>query len=169
MNDFLGRLFHAITVAYAYAQQIWTWVWHVEIPFKPHAQYFLSDSCTFDADYTRVPEDAVYLEEWVYGTMKRCVVRYEGEEIPTMWTSTPFHGRARRPWIWIGDKTSEVDLTRTFDKFLVVGNRITLDLILKLIHVTDRTELMYIEPGSFREVKFPADGILIEKEYDDRR
>jgi hypothetical protein len=127
----------------------------------PHRQYFLGED-EFDASYTRVPEDTVYIEEWVQAGVKRCVVRYEGEDIPTSWETTPFDVEAKRPWIWVGDKETEIDLTRTFDKFLAVGNRITLDLVLRLIQVTDRTALQYIEAGSFKELKFPGDGITIE-------
>lgn len=133
----------------------------------PHRQYFLGDE-EFDDSYTRVPEDTVYIEEWVQSGIKRCVVRYEGEEIPTSWTTTPLDVEPKRPWIWVGDKETEIDLTRTFDKFLVVGNRITLDLVLRLIQVTDRTALLYIEAGSFKELKFPGDGLTIEA-YDDSK
>ena len=116
--------------------------------------------------YDTVPEDSVYVEEWVRGETKRCVVKYEGEKIPTTWTSTPFDTNARTPWVWVGDRDTEIDLTRTFNKFLVVGNVITLDLVLKLIQVTDRTNLIYIESGTFRELKFPGDGITIEEYVD---
>ena len=165
MHWLIVSLLHYTTVAYSLAQQAWAWIWFVDIPYRPQTRYFLSDTHEFDETYTRVPEDAVYVEEWVYNGIKKCVVRYDGEEIPTTWVGTPFHKRAHCPWIWIGDMDTEINLTRTFEKFMVVGNRITLDLVLKLIHVTNRTKLTYIERGSFKEVKFPADGILIEEEH----
>lgn len=141
----------------------WIWLWYSRGPTEPHSRYFLSDTYTFDTEYTRVPEDTVYIEDWIHETgEKRCVVRYEGEEIPTSWSKSPFDTPAYCPWIWIGDRDTEIDLTKTFNRFLVVGNRITLDLVLKLIQVTDRTNLMYYERGSFNELKFPGDGILIE-------
>jgi hypothetical protein len=92
------------------------------------------------------------------------VVRYEGEEIPHDWIITPFDLTPKCPWIWVGDKETEIDLTRTFNKFLVVGNRIELALVLKLIQVTQRTNLIYIEKGTFDEKKFPGDGITIEED-----
>ena len=168
MHWILASLLHATTVLYALAQKTWMWIWFVDMPYRPQTQYFLSDTHEFDDTYTRVPEDAVYVEEWVYNTIKRCVVRYEGEEIPTTWARSPFHKRARCPWIWVGDRDTEIDLTRTFEKFLVVGNRITLDLVLKLIHVTERTNLIYVDRESFKELKFPGGGILIEEENDNR-
>ncbi len=132
---------------------------------SPHRRYFLGATDPVDG-YDRVPEDQVYVEEWVQGETKRCVVRYEGEEIPTSWTSTPFDTNARTPWVWVGDRDTEIDLTRTFNKFLVVGNVITLDLVLKLIHVNESTNLIYIESGTFKELKFPGDGITIEEYVD---
>lgn len=132
---------------------------------RPHHRYFLGSTLPVD-DHTRVPEDEVYVEEWVQGETKRCVVRYEGEDIPHTWTTTPFDKNARTPWVWVGDRDTEIDLTRTFNKFLVVGNRITLDLVLKLILVTERTNLIYIESGTFKELKFPGDGITIAEYVD---
>ena len=129
----------------------------------PHRQYFLSDDHEFDETYTRVPEDTVYIEEWVQNGEKRCVVRYEGEDIPTEWEETPWTREPVCPWIWVGDKETEIDLTRTFNRFVVVGNRIELALVLKLIQVTEKTDLMYIEKGTFKECKFPGDGIAIEE------
>jgi hypothetical protein len=68
--------------------------------------------------------------------------------------------------VWVGDRDTEIDLTRTFNRYLVVGNRITQALVKKLIQVTDKTNLIYIESGTFKELKFPGDGLVIE-EYDD--
>jgi hypothetical protein len=61
----------------------------------------------------------------------------------------------------VGDTETELDLTRTFQKFLVPGNRILLDLVLKLIQVNERTRLVYIDPVTFEEHEFPGDGITI--------
>lgn len=163
MQACLFRVARLLSLLVTNATAYWQRLLPSETVKHPHRQYFLGDETVeFDPSYTRVPEDTVYIEEWVDNGVKRCVVRYEGEEIPTTWESTPFDIEPRRPWIWVGDKETEIDLTRTFDKFLVVGNRITLDLILKLIQVTDRTALLYIEAGSFKELKFPGDGITIE-------
>ena len=132
---------------------------------RPSKRYFIGSSETPD-EHTRVPEGEVYIEEWSHGETKRCVVRYEGDTIPTTWTTTPFDTNARTPWVWVGDRETEIDLTRTFNKFLVVGNVITLDLVLKLIQVTEKTNLIYIQSGTFKELKFPGDGITIEEYVD---
>ena len=133
-------------------------------PVRPSRIYFLSTTEEYDESYERVPEDAVYVEEWVHRGEKKCVVRYEGEEIPKTWEVSPFTQTAKCPWIWVGDKATEIDLTRTFAKFLVPGNRITMDLVLHLIQMTDATELMYIDAKTFNEQKFPGDGIVIEED-----
>ena len=70
--------------------------------------------------------------------------------------------------MWVGDRETEIDLTRTFNKYLVVGNIIKMELVNKLIQVNDRSNLLYIESGTFKELKFPGDGITIV-EYDDHR
>jgi hypothetical protein len=133
---------------------------------RPHKRYFLDNAVDDVETLDRVPEDQVYVEEWVQGETKRCVVKYEGEEIPKLWTTTPFDKNPKTPWVWVGDRETEIDLTRTFNRFLAVGNVITLDLVLKLIKVTERTHLIYIESGTFKELKFPGDGITIQEYVD---
>jgi hypothetical protein len=124
--------------------------------------YFLSDTDEYDESYTRVPEGAVYIEEWVdkESGEKLCYVHYEGEDI--LVHENPFQlPRAKCPWTWIGDMNSEIDLTKTFKRYLIPGNRIELDLVMKLIHITEFTNLQYLTAEMNFE-NFPGDGILIE-------
>jgi hypothetical protein len=167
MQACLFRVARLVSALMTSVTAYWEHLRPTQSDLTPHRQYFLGEE-EFDPSYTRVPEDTIYIEEWVQNGVKRCVVRYEGEEIPTSWEASPFDTEPKRPWIWVGDKDTEIDLTRTFDKFLVVGNRITLDLVLRLIQVTDRTNLLYIEVGSFKELKFPGDGITIEAYVDSK-
>jgi hypothetical protein len=162
------------SIAFSYADKmralIWkSWLdyWYPAYPdgIRPHNRYFLSD--TRQVTGLRVPENSIYVEEWVEKDIKRCIVRYADEEIPIQWTTTPFEKTPRTPWVWVGDRETEIDLTRTFNRFLVVGNRITKDLVKKLIQVTPKTRLVYIESGTFKELDFPGDGLTIE-EYVDR-
>jgi len=135
----------------------------------PQTRYYLCNDEQVDFEETdkRVPEDCVYIEEWINSTgQKKCVILYEGEEIPTEWTHTPFDVAARCPWIWVGDKDTEIDLTRSFEKYLVVGNVITYDLVSQLIRLTDRSDLTYIDATTFEILKFPGNGITI-KAYDE--
>ncbi len=136
-----------------------------DIP-RPLKRYFLDNGVDDATTFDRVPEDQVYVEEWVQGENKRWIVKYEGEQIPHEWPTTPFDKNPKTPWVWVGDRETEIDLTRTFNRFLAVGNVITLDLVLKLIKVTERTNLIYIESGTFKELKFPGDGITIEEYVD---
>lgn len=140
----------------------------IEDVTHPHRRYFLGeDSSTLDTT-THVPEGKIYIEEWVQNDTKRSVVRYAGEEIPKTWATSPFAKHPKTPWVWVGDRETEIDLTRTFNKYLVVGNVIKMDLVNKLIQVNQRSNLLYIESGTFKELKFPGDGITIV-EYDDHR
>lgn len=156
------KVFRFLVWVYGQAVYAWNGFWNpVTNTNMPHNRYFLSDDDEFDESYTRVPEDAVYIEEWICDNKKRCVVRYEGQEIPTEWPVSPFTQAPKCPWIWVGDRDSEIDLTRTFNKFLVVGNVINLDLVLKLIQVTEKTNLVYVDSETFEEHKFPGEGIVI--------
>lgn len=158
------------TMAYNTVTQVWNKVvdWYYYIPqVQPNRRYFLSETHTFNDSYLKVPPNTVYIEEWIRNGEKKCVVRYSDEVIPARWIRTPFDQNARCPWIWVGDRATEIDLTRTFNKFLVPGNRITIELVEKLIQMNDRTDLLYIESGTFRELKFPGEGILIKANGDE--
>lgn len=166
----LLSLFSAGSVGYHYIRDTWThYRYSDRSSVEPHARYFLSDAgVVFNPDTdTRVPEDCVYIEEWadIHGH-KKSVVRYEGEEIPKEWATSPFDMHAQCPWVWVGDRDTEIDLTRTFNRFLVPGNRIEMDLICHLIQITERSNLIYIERGTFKEVKFPGDGLTIKADVD---
>jgi hypothetical protein len=140
----------------------------IEDATHPHRRFFLGANSEDIESYTTVPEGKIYVEEWVHGDTKRCVIRYGGEEIPKTWATTPFQKHAKTPWVWIGDRETEIDLTRTFNKYLVVGNVIKMELVTHLIQVNERSNLLYIESGTFSELKFPGDGITIV-EYDDQK
>jgi hypothetical protein len=116
----------------------------------------------------QVPDGWVYVEEWmdIKGN-KKMMVLYEGDLVPIVWGMSPFEKPpAKCPWVWVGDKETEIDLTRTFDKFLVPGNVLKKELVSKLIKMTDHTNLIYIETKTFNQVKFPGDGITIEADVE---
>jgi hypothetical protein len=137
------------------------------VEITPSSRYFLGYPSLDIETHLTVPTDAVYVEEWLQEDTKKCVVKYSGESIPRTWTESPVSKNARTPWIWVGDRDTEIDLTRTFNKFVVVGNRITSTLASNLIRMTPTTHLMYIESGTFKVLEFPGDGITIE-DYVDR-
>jgi hypothetical protein len=125
--------------------------------------YILSDEYDQDEDddLKRVPEDAIFIEEWEKDDVKKCNLFYEGEEIVRR-RFNPFTVEPYVPWLWIGDKKTEVDLTTAMQKYMVVGNVIALDLILHLIQVHHDTEIVYIDARTLEEVKFPAKGVSIQ-------
>jgi hypothetical protein len=152
-------------VTYSYWTQFWNWYIHPDDSIKngPTMRYLLSDGIDLVPEMDVVPKNTVYVEEWYHATgEKRCIVRYEGEKIPTQWVGTPWTLSAKCPWVWVGDRDTEMDLTRTFNRYLVVGNHIRPALVEKLIHVNEHTNFVYIETGTFNELKFPGDGILIK-------
>lgn len=134
---------------------------------KPTDRYFLTPVGRDDNldEFDVVPANQVYIEEWndIKGH-KRMIVRYPGDKLPVEWNESPFDKPpAKCPWVWVGDRETEVDLTRTFDKFLVPGNVLKSELVSKL---TDQASLIYIETKTFNQVKFPGDGITIEADVE---
>ncbi len=134
---------------------------------KPTDRYFLTPEGRNNEfnGFTLVPTDWVYIEEWndIRG-YKKMISLYSGEKIPTEWLLSPFDlPPAKCPWVWVGDRDTEIDLTRTFDKFLVPGNVLKPELISRL---TDQTNLIYIETKTFNQIKFPGDRITIEADVE---
>jgi hypothetical protein len=159
------RVFNAI-------RAILIWLFTEPIAEPKVTRYLLSDEHDSD-DYegeNRVPENAILVEEWLDANgNKKCNLFYEGEDFVTgpggsqlsYDAFNPFIQKPRIPWVWIGDKTTEVDLTEAMRKYMVVGNVIRLDLILHMIQVRENTEIVYIDARTMDEVKFPADGVRI--------
>jgi hypothetical protein len=164
------RLLHYLSALLILAKNAWKTYNPplIEQVSQPHRRYFLGAESELPENMTHVPEGKVYIEEWIHNDTKKSVVRYAGEEIPSTWAASPFAKHPKSPWIWVGDRETEIDLTRTFNKFLVVGNVIKLELVSKLIQVNERSNLLYIESGTFKELKFPGEGITIV-EYDDQK
>lgn len=154
------RLFNAIG-------KIIGWILNPFPEPKNISYYLLSDEYDSDEadDMERVPEDSIFIEEWVKNGIKRCILFYEGEEI-TRGGPDPFDLEPEIPWIWIGDKKTEVDLTSAMQKYMVAGNTIRLDLILHMIQVRHDTDIVYIDSRTLEEVKFPAEGVEILAKYD---
>jgi hypothetical protein len=138
--------------------------WVFPIPKQNNVSYYiLSDDYAQDEidDLKRVPEDSILIEEWEMEGVKRCNLFYEGEII-TRNRFDPFTKEPYVPWIWIGDKKTEVDLTAAMQKYMAVGNLIAIDLILHLIQVHHDTEIVYIDARTLEEVKFPMQGVSIK-------
>ena len=132
--------------------------------------YILSDEYDQDEvdDMIRVPEDAIFIEEWEKEGVKKCNLFYDNDTIVRN-RFDPFATEPYIPWIWIGDKKTEVDLTAAMQKYMVVGNVIALDLILHLIQVHHDTEIVYIDARTLEEVKFPAKGVSIQALHADAK
>lgn len=139
-----------------------SWMFGPEPKTHKISYYVLSDEYDQDEaeEMERVPEDTIFIEEWEKDGVKKCNLFYECEEIQRG-VYNPFTQEPYVPWIWIGDKKTEVDLTAAMEKYMAVGNVIALDLILHLIQVHHDTEIVYIDARTFEEVKFPNKGVRI--------
>jgi hypothetical protein len=135
------------------------WIWSANDESSgPSRRYFLSTDYVYSPPFRNIPipEDTVYVEEWVQNGHKKFRVLYPGEEI-TDYEGDPF-ASVHAPWIWVGNKETEHDVTKVFDKFLIPGNVIRKLLVDKLL---DSEKVIYIESKSFNELDFPGDGIVI--------
>ena len=122
-------------------------------------KYLLSDYEEYDENMKTVPEDSIYVEEWKKGTSIRRRILYEGEPI-TEFAGNPFTP-VKNPWNWIGDASTDVDITLAIDRYLMVGNRIQLDLLFRFLRVHDEINIVYSDLTSGQDVVFPNEGVRI--------
>lgn len=122
-------------------------------------KYLLGEYTEYDESMTHVPEDCIYVEEWVKGNEIRRRIIYELEEI------TPYIGNAfdpiHVPWTWIGDVSTDVDITSAVDRYLMPGNEIRLDLLLLFLRPHSHMEIRYMHPALNQELLFPNSGVSI--------
>jgi hypothetical protein len=125
----------------------------------PTKVYFISDEHEYDPTYKNIPipEGAFFLAEWERNGQKKLRIQYEGEYISD-YEGDPF-APVKVPWIWVGVKETETDLTHTFNKFLVAGNILYPEFIDMLV---PDGKVIYIDSKSLKETEFPEDGLLIE-------
>ena len=124
-------------------------------------KYLLGEYSDYDEGMTHVPEGCIYVEEWVKGNQVRRRIVYELEEI-TPYIGNPFDP-IRRRWTWIGDVSTDVDITAAVNKYLMPGNEIRLDLLLLFLNSHVNMEIRYVDPASGDEVLFPSSGVSINK------
>jgi len=128
-------------------------------------KYLMGEYSEYDenelATLSRVPEGCIYVEEWVKGNQTRRRIVYELEEI-TPYIGNPFDP-VRRRWTWIGDVSTDVDITAAVEKYLMPGNEIRLDLLLMFLNCHDDMEIRYVDPASGEELLFPNSGVSINR------
>lgn len=127
-------------------------------------KYLLSDYETYHESMTFVPEECIYVEEWVKGGETRRRILYEGEEI------IPFDGNpfdpVSTPWTWIGDASTGVDITLAVDRYIMPGNVIQLDLLFRLLRIHWDLKIVYTDAASGEDRLFPNEGVRIEADED---
>lgn len=125
-----------------------------------HRKYLLGEYSEYDESMTHVPEDCIYVEEWVKnGEIRRRLI-YELDPI-TPYLGNPFD-LIQIPWTWIGDVSTEVDITLALDRYLMPGNEIRLDLVLLFLNAHERMDIRYADPASGRDIVFPNHGVRIK-------
>jgi hypothetical protein len=69
------------------------------------------------------------------------------------------------PWFFIGyidESGKTVDCTEDMARIVVIGNRITAPLLRYLEPASKNGRWVYVNPKTFDQLEFPAEGILIE-------
>jgi len=122
-------------------------------------RYLLGAYSEYDESMTHVPEECIYVEEWVKGDQTRRRILYELEEI-TPYIGNPFDP-IKQPWLWIGDITTDVDITMAVDRYLMPGNEIRLDLLFFFLVAHNDMEIRYTHPASGEHILFPNSGVSI--------
>jgi hypothetical protein len=122
--------------------------------------YLLGEYSEYDRLMTHVPEDCIYVEEWRKGDEVRRRVLYEFQEI-TPYLGNPFDP-VKTPWTWIGDLSTEVDITLALSYYIMPGNEIRLDLLLLFLKSHNKMDIRYADASSDKDVVFPADGVRID-------
>lgn len=123
-------------------------------------KYLIGEYDEYDMTMTHVPEDCIYVEEWRKGDEIRRRILYELEEI-TSFIGNPFDP-VKLPWTWIGDLSTEVELTGALGSYLMPGNDIRLDLLFVFLKVHKNMSIQYIDPASGELCLFPNSGVSIE-------
>lgn len=106
-----------------------------------------------------VPRDCVYVCEYLDKQKNRkATVQYEGQRIKHDVSAR----KGKTPWVWIGDITTERELTSELAKFIVPGNVIKYELLNRLMDFDTDTQIQYIDPVSLDFCDFPEEGIVIQ-------
>lgn len=129
-------------------------------PGDKFLEYYLSfDNVEWSENDKIVPKDCVYVCEYMFNDRTRkAIVQYEGETIKN---AISFK-KGKAPWIWIGDITTERELTSELAKFVVHGNVIKYELLNQLMDFQTDTQIQYIDPVSLDFHDFPEEGIVIQ-------
>lgn len=137
-------------------------LWRVLFPEMRYDRFFWDDTSQYvNTSFSEVPEYTMHMEQWKRhdGHIRRFVT-YERQPI-RFYEGDPF-APVRTPWLWIGNpQDDDLDVTGEMETYKIPGNCITPMLIQK---VTGLEEPHYMDPRSLAIVKFPEQGIVLERD-----
>ena len=138
------------------------WLTPIFIPrLRWSTQYLLSDTHIYHPEMKIVPPNAIYVDEYVDDGVSKARVTYAGNPIVSNYTEDPFD-TVILPWIWIGDKTTETDITPQISRFLVQNNEIRLELLKVFLPMIETPRIVYLDT-SLVEHDFPSEGMIIKR------
>jgi hypothetical protein len=150
-----------------------TWFFYRVSTFKKNLWKLLFPECTYDRffwnkigetidrSFSYVPEDTIHVEQWYRndGQMKRYVT-YSLDPIQ-FYEGDPF-APVKPAWLWIGNpKDDSLDVTSEMLPYVLPDNLVLPELIER---VTGIEEPYYMDARSLDIVKFPAEGIRLERD-----
>ena len=121
-------------------------IWEATVPSNTFIKEIIS-SISLDSSITKI-------RVWSGGDRYKKLTKQDCQLI--------LNQRVKTPWLWIGGLTymdAIKDCTLNVEPYMVVGNKITLDLLYDID--SSVTEWRYVNPATFENIQFPEEGITI--------
>lgn len=137
-------------------------LWKLLFPDMTYIRFFWDDARQYeDVVLSEVPYGTIHVEQWRrHDDHIRRAVTYELQPI-RFYPDDPF-ALVKTPWLWIGNPhDDDLDVTGEMEAYKVPGNCITPKLIEK---VTGLNNAYYMCPRSLTILKFPEQGIVLERD-----
>lgn len=140
-------------------------LWYSKEPVIYQTVYYRSSS--LDSGFYTIPENITAVTEIKSVSLTDQTVKYKIWENEVEYLDKEELEQIMKedvidPWLWIGASTlfKDEDMTSTIQPFVVVGNKITLEMLEKFYPCHYKWK--YLDTVTFKEVDFPVDGITID-------
>jgi hypothetical protein len=133
---------------------------------KISGELFITGDTSYVSWKTVVPPNTIICEKITYDIdeyKEKIKIWYPGEEMHELSREEclEIFNSYTKPWLWIGGDVSGniVDVTDKIDKYVVSGNKITLDMLYKENKYI--TKWIYCDYKTLEITEFPSEGIII--------
>lgn len=141
-----------------FKKNLWKWIF----PEIRYDRFFWGENDQFiNTSFSEVPEYTIHMEQWIRndGVMRRYVT-YSMNPV-RFYEDDPF-APTKTAWLWIGNPhNNDLDVSAELEYYKVPGNIVRPELIEK---VTGLQDAYYMCPRSLTILKFPEQGIVLERD-----